>query len=306
MRSSRRTFLNAQIAETNRLIELAGDHPLMAPNLRQRKEELECELRSLPASEELPRAVLFFTGQPVVGAVGIDAEFAAKVLQPFLDMVKVQYTASKHGAVGSRGPVRDASEAKLLLTGLPRGSFGLELTPPESSDLFAGKHLSTTLVRLTEVIRSAGESDEEFATAMDDVSPRVLTRLKEFFSVMAEHQADLRLVSGDLECRLDRQRNAAAADRVSNTRTDEATIDKAGIFRGATLDSWRFDFRPVDEDTISGRIGDEVDNERLLQLCRDYMNQRCVARLKRTTVTTRSGTTRTRYELLDLTSVERD
>src|SRR5436309_8396497 len=147
---SQRSFVQSQMVEMDRLLDLAGGDPLMGPGLRQRKEELARELQTLPAAGKQPRTVLFFTGQPVVGTRGIDAEFAAKVLEPFLEMVKTQYAATKHGNVGARGPRRDEAEAKLLLTGLPRGSFGLELSQPEPQDLFTGEHLGDVLVRLTE------------------------------------------------------------------------------------------------------------------------------------------------------------
>ncbi|MCC6240551.1 MAG: hypothetical protein IT448_09665 [Phycisphaerales bacterium] len=294
-----RSFVQGQILEMDRLLELAGNHPLMAPGLRQRKQELEQELRTLPQAGKQPRTVLFFTGQPVMGSRGIDAEFAAKVLEPFLEMVKTQYAATKHGNVGARGPRRDEGEAKLLLTGLPRGSFGLELSQPDPQDLFAGEHLADVLVRLTEVIKSAGESDEGFAVAMTEASPRVLHRLKDFFKVVADNQADVRVVSGDLECRLNHGQVAQAFERVSGTKTREQDAEKQGIFRGVTLDSRRFDFHADDGEPITGRVGDDVSDGALEEMPA-LTNQHCTARLKETIIETRSGATRTRYELLQL------
>jgi hypothetical protein len=61
---SQRSFVQSQIVEMARLLELAGADPLMAPGLRQRKEELEQELRALPSATKQPRTVLFFTAQP--------------------------------------------------------------------------------------------------------------------------------------------------------------------------------------------------------------------------------------------------
>ena len=162
---------------------LAGDHPLMGPLLAQREAELAEDLAKLPPGGREPRTVLFFTGAPVHGSRGIDAQFAATVLMPFLEIVKSEYSAEKHGRIGERGPRKDEDEARLLLIGLPRGSFGLELSQPESDDLFAGEQLSDVLVRLTELLSSAGKSDEEFVHAMEAVSPRVYTRLPDFFRI---------------------------------------------------------------------------------------------------------------------------
>src|SRR5947209_2778813 len=47
-----REFLQTQIQETNRLLELAGDHPLMAPALRQRIDMLRHQLATLQGDYE--------------------------------------------------------------------------------------------------------------------------------------------------------------------------------------------------------------------------------------------------------------
>lgn len=294
-----KSFVQRQIVEMDRLLELAGDHPLMGFALRQRREDFQKQLSELPPAGPEPRTVLFFTGKPVLGSAGIDAQFASDVLRPFLEMVKTQYAAAKHGQVGSRGRRRDESEAKLLLTGLPRGSFGLELVQPNPQNLFGSQQLSDVLVRLTELIKSAGESDGGFTHALEEISPRVLDRLKDFFKVIAENKASLRMESGDLECSLDQQRVSLAFERVSKAETKENVVEKGGIFRGATLDSWRFDFRTDEGENITGRLGEEV-SEAAAEAMLGLTNKPCLAGLHESTVKTSSGVTRARYELLAL------
>lgn len=294
-----RRFLKRQIAESERLKELAGNHPLMAPLLSQRENELREQLAKTRPGGREPRTVLFFTGAPVFGSRGIDAQFASTVLVPFLEMVKSEYSAEKHGAVGERGPRKGEDEARLLLTGLPRGSFGLELSQPESEDLFAGEQLSEVLVRLTELLSAAGKSDEEFVHALENVSPRVYGRLPEFFRALRDHDANIRMQTGDLEFELNQEGVSEAVDRVSSMQTVESEIEVAGFFRGATLDTWKFDFRRDDGETISGRLTDDLDEDHVAGML-VLTNRPCVARLKETKITTQGGAVRTRYELLDL------
>ena len=295
-----REFIQSQIAETERLMTLTGEHPLMTPGLRQRRQDFERQLTELPPPTRQPRTVLFFSGAPVLGTRGIDAHFAANVLNPFLQMVKTQYSAVKHGGVGARGIRRGESEARLLLTGLPRGSFGLELSQPDSEDFLAAEQLADVLVQLTRVIESASKDDESFAFALDDISPRVLQRLRDFFRVVSENKARLRVVSGDLECDLNESAIARAFERVNETDTDETSVQLGGTFRGATLDTWRFDFRSDAGEHITGHLGDEVTDAQALQMIQ-LTEQQCVAGLKQIIVKTRSGILRTRYELLTLT-----
>ncbi len=292
-------FLQSQITETERLLQLAGDHPLMSPALRQRKQEFEKQLEELPPPSRQPRTALFFAGGPVFGTRGIDAQFAADVLDPFMQMVKSQYAAVKHGAIGARGVRRGESEARLLLTGTPRGSFGLELSQPDSEDFRAAEQLSTVLVQLTRVIESACKDDESFAFALDEVTPRVLERLKQFFKVAADNKARVRVVSGDLECDLSETAVAQAFERVSAANTEESAVEMSGVFRGATLDTWRFDFRTDTGEHITGHLGDEVSDAQAREMVR-LTDEHCLATLKQTLVKTRSGASRTRYELLSL------
>jgi hypothetical protein len=296
----KRRFLKRQIAESERLKELAGDHPLMGPLVAQREEEFRQELQGLPAGGREARTVLFFTGDPVYGSKGIDAHFASTVLLPFLEMVKSEYVAEKHGHVGERGPRRDEDEARLLLTGLPRGSFGLELSHPESEDLFAEEQLSNVLVKLTELFSSAGKSDEDFVHALEEVSPRVYARLPEFFKSIHDHGANIRMQTGDLEFALDKDRVSDAFTRVSSVHTIENEVEKEGVFRGATLDTWKFDFRTDNGETISGRLAADLSEATVADMLK-LTNRPSIARFKETKITTQGGAVRTRYELLNVT-----
>jgi len=64
-------------------------------------------------------------------------------------MVKSQFVSLRHGQVGQRGPRKSENEARLLLTGLPRGSFGLELSQPFQEDWVTANEVSDTLVTLS-------------------------------------------------------------------------------------------------------------------------------------------------------------
>lgn len=72
-----------------------------------------------------------------------------------------------------------------------------------------------------------------------------------------------------------------------------------GIFRGATLDTWRFDFRTDNGENITGVLGDDVSHDEALAMIH-LTDKACAATFHRTLVTMRSGTLRTRYELTAL------
>ena len=208
-----RQFVHRQLIETANLRELSAGHPIMGPLLAQREDELKDELNALPVEPREARTVLFFGGKPVQGSTAIDAQFVSAVLNPFLEMVKSQYASFKHGRVGERGRRRDQDEARLMLTGTPRGSFGLELAAPHSDDLFAEERLAEVLVQLSRVIEAASESDEGFLLNLDEISPRTFTRLPDFFKTLRDYGADLRVETGDIEFEIPREQINRAYER---------------------------------------------------------------------------------------------
>ncbi|MDT0498923.1 hypothetical protein RM530_16380 [Algiphilus sp. W345] len=294
-----RDFLKAQILDLERLLCLTQDDFLMTPGLASRKREMERRLAELRMQPRTPQVILYFTGGPVRGSEGIDAQFASKVLDAVQDIATAEYLHRKHGALGARGRLPDAPEARLLLTALPRGSFGLELKQANGSDFVASQQLSDALQHMADLVSAAGESDATYETALGEAPPRVLPKLKAFFEALQQRGARLRLVTGDREISLDEQRVASGVERVRATESEEESISLHGTFRGALLDSSRFDFKLDEGEIISGRLGEEVTDAQARKMLAE-IDQPAVANFRRTKLQPRGGAPRWSYELLSL------
>lgn len=295
-----REFLKTQLVETEGLMKLTGDHPVMSLGLKQRHEELTEAIQNLPVGKKEPRTVLFFSGQPVVGSSGIDANFAGRVLAPFQNLVMSEHAQRWHGALDSRGRRTGEQESRLILTGLPRGSFGLELSKAESEEMFEEDQLADTLAHVTRLVESAGRSDEDFASELDETAPRVIQSLREFLKVVAEGNAGLRMESGDFRGSLAPEQASSAYDRVNSTTTTDDDIQENGVFRGLLLESWRFDFVNESGHKISGKLDDSISEEEAARLSREFLDQSCTADLIKTTVLFKNGNVRKSYILKGL------
>jgi hypothetical protein len=297
---SQRDFLKVQLLDTQYLKELAGDHPIMSIAFAEREQELRGEIAALPLGNKEARAVLFFSGEPVQGSQGIDASFAGRVLEPFQNMVMADYADRWHGVVGSRGRRTGEAQSRLLLTALPRGSFGLELTRADSDELFEEDQLADTLAHVTRLVEAAARSDEDFAAELDETAPRVIQNLKGFLDVVAKGKAGLRLESGDYRCSMNPIEASDAFNRVSSTITNDETLRISGVFRGALLESWRFDFVDDHGHKISGRIDENLTGEQVSLLAREFLDRHCIASAEKTTVLFKNGRVRTTYVLKGL------
>ncbi len=299
-----REFLNVQLLETRRLKELAGGHPLMSRAFAEREAELTTQVESLPPGQKEARTVLFFSGEPVQGSMGIDASFAGRVLEPFQNMVMADYADRWHGVVGQRGRRSGEVNSRLLLTALPRGSFGLELTRAANDELFDETHLADTLAHVTRLVEAASRSDEDFATELDDTAPRVIQNLRNFLEVVAKGKAGLRLESGDYRCTMNPIQANDAFNRVAGTITSDESLSLKGTFRGALLESWRFDFITDEGQKISGKIDESLTPERLAALSREFYDLPCIAVVVKTTVLFKNGRVRTTHLLENLEALE--
>jgi len=301
---TRREFLKVQLLDTKRLQALAGEHPLMSVALKERARELMEAIGGLPLGDKEARTILFFSGEPVEGSVGIDASFAGRVLEPFQNMVMADYADRWHGVVGSRGRRFGEAQSRLLLTGLPRGSFGLELTRAENEELFEEGQLADTLAHVTKLVEAAARSDEDFAAELEETAPRVIQNLREFLEVVAKGKAGLRLETGDYRCTMDPVQANDAFNRVAGTITSEAPVEIPGVFKGVLLESWRFDFVTEDGHSIGGKIDENLTEEQVVDLNLRFFNKRCLASLLKTTVLFKNGRIRTTYILRGLKPLE--
>jgi hypothetical protein len=295
-----RQFVKVQLQEMERLKQVTAGHPLMSHALSIREKELLEQAQSLPLGEKEPRAVLFFTGEPVMGSLGIDAAFASRVMEPFQKMVAADYNHRWLGRAGGRGIRQSESHSRLMLTGLPRGSFGLELTAIPNTDLFAEHELADSLYHITRVVDASVRSDEDFASELTETSPKVVPSLKVFLEVIAKARAGLRLESGDLRSEMTPEQASRAFERVSETQNEDEDVDITGTFKGVLLESWDFNFTAMDGEPIKGKIGQELSEDQVIEFNTRYFNQQCVASLLKTTVSFKNGRSRVTYQLQNI------
>ena len=295
-----REHLVVQLLETRRLKELAGDHPLMSVAFTEREQELREEIEKLPLGGKEARTILFFSGAPVQGSQGIDAGFAGRVLDPFQNMVKADYADRWHGVLGSRGRRIGETESRLLLTGLPRGSFGLELSRADNDQLFGEGQLADTLAHVTRLVDAAARSDEDFAAELDETATRVIQNLRGFLEAVAKGRAGLRLESGDLRCEMTPAKAMEAFNRVADTITREEEIEVSGVLKGVLLEQWKYDFVTIEGHVAGGRIDESLTEEQVIGLNKRFFNEPCTALLLRTTVLFKNGRARRTYTLRNL------
>ena len=99
-----------ELSETENLLNLTGDHPLMSIGLNQKIEKLRAALMELNDDFFNPTISFLFSGKAVNGSIGIKSSFLAKILNPIQDMIKTQTAELKFNRSSKRGKVKGNKE----------------------------------------------------------------------------------------------------------------------------------------------------------------------------------------------------
>jgi hypothetical protein len=304
------TFLQIQAAELRRLLQGAGDDPIVAPQLRERLAEVERDLKAISTRQVtllpkesviLPRAAIFLRGGGVQDSEGIRPILAGEALIQYEKMFIEQALHDEREAArkaGRQRRPRGASTPGLLFTGTPRGSFGLEFVPQATEDGYLEVH-AQSLRNVADAIVLVAESDSKsLDETIKSIPSRVLQPLKQFMKTLSQYEAEVRLAFPDRPARsLSVENVRIAADRLER-EVHQETVEISGVFRGVTRESGVFDLRTDLEDVITGTVADyltEDDLERIDTLT----NMRCKAKLQETTIRSVAGISSPSYVLLE-------
>lgn len=292
--------IKAQIIDTERLLEMVIDHPLMSVGMKERLNSLREELSSLPKESHEPSIQLLFSGDAVIGSQGIKSNFVSKMIIPFQEMVKTQVSLLRFGKVGNRGTAKKSANTDLYLTALPVGSFGVELSQLESADLFDSIEVSKAIKDVMYLVENAAKGDEFFEKTIENTPKRNLNSLKKFLREIAEENSILKMESGEIGLELSKEKIQEAFTRVSSTIDEESQLVINGIFRGMLLDSGKFEILDEDGKIITGFISDEISEEELIEYDKMFLNQTCMIHLNIHKTHFKTGTEKTDYELLGI------
>ena len=113
-----RDFVAADLAAVEALLaQMTDEDVLSTMSLEARRDELRQALASLAASpESAASAALFFSGRPVVGNRGIEAEFGTEATHDYQDIVNKVFAYRQSGRLGQRGTVPGKDLSKLYIT----------------------------------------------------------------------------------------------------------------------------------------------------------------------------------------------
>lgn len=239
--------LSSEINTLNELLSSArqsGDF-VGEMQLEHRISELSSKLESLKedtVSDNSASVALFFGGQPVLGSKGIAAEFAGTALEQFQDLIAKVFANNEVGDLGERGKVPFRASSELMVTGLARGSFGFVLDEMSEQMQMESSQLSHVIDKAALLLRdSAAQDDAVFESILEELEPRTLIALRDFFSNLDSSKATIRVVEKELDFTLDGPSIHRAKVRTEATSIEEKTIAIEGTLVGFLPEHRKFE-----------------------------------------------------------------
>lgn len=230
---------------------------LGAKQFEQKLEQLDQQIAELADNTEVfASAALFFGGPKVIGARGIDAEFAGDALHNFQELVTKRFARQEVGRLGARGPIAGKDDSRLMVTGVTRGSFGFVLEEVGAQHEAIRTQLSEVVEDVVDIIKDvAGPEEEPFLDAVGQMDGRLLGTTRSFFESLASGMATLRIVQGDREVLLSSEAIQRAKKRTEDLEiSEDATIELEGVL--FVLPTKRqFEFTLIESgETVGGKI----------------------------------------------------
>lgn len=254
--------LKAEAAGLQQLLEEAGMIGDVVGEIqyKERLQEIANELAELADSDtHLASVAMFFSGKPVIGSRGIAADFAGKLLESYQDIVSKTFAKTEIGVLGERGRVPLKQSADLMVTGLTHGSFGFVLEELSDQAEIHDTALKEILSSVSDLLQHVGaESENDFDMAAEDLDPRTLVALREFFKDLDTAGAQVRFVEDTREFSLDEKAVHRGRARTEAIEIDERTDVISGTLIGFLPDHRKFELRDKGGTTIYGTVSKEA------------------------------------------------
>ena len=251
--------LKAEVSSLDILINERAEHdPIGAKQFIKRKNKLLEKLATL-AEENISLASvgLFFGGNPVFGSKCINSHFASSILDRFQSIVNKRYAFLENGSLSARGPIRNSSNAKLMITDVARGSFGFVLEEsPKDSLLEVETELKHVVEDVTSILNKISSTEDEvFDEVFEDLDERTLNDVRAFYEELFNAKATLKVVDEHSEYILSQDKISAAKSRMERVRiSEERPIEIVGRLYIVPFER-RFELRTTDgNEPIRGKI----------------------------------------------------
>lgn len=163
---------------------------------------------------------LTFRGPPIHGNTGINADFAGKVISKLSALVDATAHA-RNGPIGSRGPLKQRDDRKVVIKGTATGSFGFVFEEEIVGEQGQFDLEESALNEALKLMNSASMNEKNIEDIeMESMEDRVLSTLKDWFKLLSDNMVDLNSNSLDNNFYITKEMNINAYNKLDSISLD--------------------------------------------------------------------------------------
>lgn len=295
-------WLQQQLSATRDLLEASKDSELMRVSLEYRIKDIESEISKHANQTLLADATIsmWFSGDATFGSMGLRGTFMKETLNSIEGMVKSaslkrirQYEREHHHRV-------KRPKGNFYVTALTKGSFGYEMTYKENGSLFDDSLIIDSISDVMSVIESTSSDSLDLDRLVEEQPVKLLSHLKDFYKTIKKNNSFLRMKSGNMGFELDKARTSVGYENICSQDTTEQEECIEGTFKGALIESGKFEFFDTNNKLMHGSISEDFDAASITELVQRFTNKQCKMHLLKHVISNSNGNKRELIELLSI------
>lgn len=306
LRKLRLDALRAELGSVRSQIEISDEYGdiVGSSQFRRRLDEIHEEISALELQDPTRASVaLYFSGHPVLGTRGIAADFAGRCLENYQDLVSKTFARRELGPLGERGPIPLRQNTEMMVTGVTHGSFGFILDEMSDQTSILDTQLKEVVKEVSLTLEKfSADSDSEFLEFASEIDQRTVISLRNFFQVMDNSAATVRIVEDIHELNLDAAAVLRARQRAESSTIEDETVDIPGTAIHVLPDHRTFEFRTLTGDVLFGKAHADAVESYLSAMAMqvNVSNSRVTAHMQVRTVHALNREPRSTYRLRNL------
>lgn len=300
--NTKKQWLQQQLAATKELLEISKDSELMRISLENRIKSLEQEISELESEPEITDATIsmWFSGEATFGSLGLRGGFMKDTLNSVEGMVFSSVRDKIRKIEIERHHRVRKPKGHFYVTALTNGSFGYEMTYKEDGEMFENEVVIESISDVMQIIERTADSGINIDEMVDEQPLRLMSHLKDFYTTLKKSHSFLKMQSGNLGFELDNRRTLIGYDNLCAQNVSEEETVIFGVFRGALMDSGKFEYRDNEDKSKTGRISEDLEDDAIEELVRQYYNKRCAMKVVRHLSNYSNGKKREVIELIGI------
>lgn len=293
---SNNSWLYSQLSATEALMCSVGENPLMRKSLENRIEDLKAKIKEAERMPEEAKLDVWFSGRAVYGSSGISSDFMQSTLQSIVGMIQSS-TRERVRRLKSEKKVVKIPKGQFYVTALTHGSFGYELAYKEEGLLFEDVSVIESIDNVMSIIEIVTEDNLDLEAFVQENPIRLLSNLKDFFTVLKKKHSTLRMEAGSNNLCLGLPRISVGYNNICLSEISEKEESIEAVFQGAFIETGKFEYTDESGKVRHGFISENLSNLEIAELNRTFSRSECYLNVIRRIVSYTNGKKKENVEL---------